>query len=103
LPFCKKQVISMKRSRISQLAFAAGLVGLAAIAGCETSNYRGVSPTARDFDAPRGTRDYYVGMNFKFSVDRATEYRPAPSSGIVSSANENASASAEASNADSSD
>jgi hypothetical protein len=91
----------MMRSRISQLAFAVGLVALAALAGCESAAYRGASPTARNFDAPRGMRDYYVGMNLKFSVDRATEYHPAPASSPIPSTSETAAASVDLS--DSSD
>ena len=59
-----------------------GLSLLAAMgwtAGCSTANYNGYSPSARTFSENPGMRDYYVGMNLNFSVDRPTEYhRAAP-------------------------
>lgn len=51
-------------------------VGLGSITGCSTARYQGNSPSARTFSESPGMRDYYVGMNFNFSVDRPTEYHP---------------------------
>ena len=54
-------------------------VGAATTGGCATAEYRGASPSARTMtDSPRDLRDYYVGMNFQFALDRPGDYRPAP-------------------------
>ena len=62
-------------------------IGLGLLAGCSTVNYQGSEPSARTFSECPGVRDYYVGMNFNFSMDRPTEYRhvaSADASGLFS-------------------
>jgi len=55
-------------------------VGLGSITGCSTAKYHDSSMSARTFTENPGMRDYYVGMNFNFSVDRPTEYHPVTAS-----------------------
>ena len=55
------------------------LAGMGSVAGCSTASYNGYSPSARTFSESPGMRDYYVGMNLNFSVDRQTEYHRAAS------------------------
>ncbi len=42
--------------------------------GCSSAAYKGASPSVRSFTEAPQTRDMYVGMNWKFSLDRADDY-----------------------------
>jgi hypothetical protein len=62
------------------------MVGVCAIlaigGGCSSTppRYQGASPSLRSVSGAQDTKTSYVGMNFKFAVDRPTEYhRPANS------------------------
>lgn len=60
------------------VAAVLALTGLTA-AGCSTASYRGASPSMRSFnEVPREPRDVYVGMNWKFSLDRQSAYHAMP-------------------------
>jgi hypothetical protein len=49
---------------------AAGLM-----AGCQTAEYRGATPSARTLNGdPQSTHGLYVGFNLNWSVDRAEGY-----------------------------
>ena len=66
------------RTRVGGIALSAmGVVWVLVMGGgCNTAGYRGASPSARTLsESPREIRDYYVGMNFNFSLDRSSDYR----------------------------
>jgi hypothetical protein len=56
------------------------ITAIAALAGCQTAEYHGASPSARYFnESPRQVREFYLGFNFNFSLDRPDDYhRDAP-------------------------
>jgi hypothetical protein len=58
----------------------AALVVLMAAAGCQTAAYRGALASARSMkEGPRQLGDFYLGMDFRWSIDRADDYfRPPP-------------------------
>ena len=58
-----------------QIARAALLVGLIVSAGCQTAAYRGAFASARSMkEDPRQLGDFYLGMNFRWSIDRPNDY-----------------------------
>ena len=61
----------------------ASVVSLFSLAntGCSTADYRGATPSVRSFvEVPRQPRDVYVGMDWRFSLDRPSEYHTFASS-----------------------
>jgi hypothetical protein len=51
------------------------ITAIAALAGCQTAEYHGASPSARYFnESPRQVREFYLGFNFNFSLDRPDDY-----------------------------
>jgi hypothetical protein len=47
----------------------------AMLGGCQTAEYHGASPSARYFnESPRQVREFYLGFNFNFSLDRPDDY-----------------------------
>ena len=51
------------------------MVGVS-LTGCQTVAYRGASPSARTLtESPHEFKDFYLGMNFAFSLDRPIDYR----------------------------
>jgi hypothetical protein len=52
----------------------------AGVVGCQTAEYHGATPSARYFnESPRQVREFYLGFNFNFSLDRPDDYhRSAP-------------------------
>ena len=52
----------------------AGLSGVGGL-GCRTAEYHGAIPSARSLtESPHEIRDFYLGMNFKWSLDRPDGY-----------------------------
>jgi hypothetical protein len=56
------------------------VTAIAAITGCQTAEYHGALPSARYFnESPRQVRDFYLGFDFNFALDRPDDYhRSAP-------------------------
>ena len=54
------------------------LISLLTLAGgCATFKYEGYAPSYRTMSDHAEAKDYYVGLNFKYAVDKPTEYRSA--------------------------
>ena len=60
---------------LSLAILSAGLIG---VGGCSTATYLGASPSARYFNETPAIKDYYLGMNFQFAIDRLSEYHCPP-------------------------
>jgi hypothetical protein len=60
--------------RVGTIAWCSLVLSAGLLAGCETARYRGASPSARTFSESPDMKDYYVGMNFNFSLERPEQY-----------------------------
>lgn len=60
--------------RVGTIALCSMVLSAGSLAGCETARYRGASPSARTFSESPELKDYYLGMNFNFSLERPERY-----------------------------
>ena len=74
-----------------------GLIGLAALTGgCQTAEYRGASPSARNLNGdPQRSKGLYVGFDLNWSVDRPDAYHRADPMPVAAATNAAAAARAD--------
>jgi hypothetical protein len=61
------------------VAVTVAVVGVLVFGGCQTASYRGALPSARTLKGgPRQVGDFYLGMDFQWSIDRAGDYYGPP-------------------------
>ena len=90
--------IALRWASASSVVLFGAFAGIGGLAGCQSTEYHGASPSARYFsEQPRESRDIYLGMNFKWSLDRPEAYHASPALGanaLAATASPGASASA---------
>ena len=78
-----------RRSGKIWLVICGGLGAALAGGGCQTARYHGASPSARYFnECPRQVHEFYVGMNFNWSLEQPGAYHHAASPTVVATAAE---------------